>query len=95
MPSLKFRERPIILMYKLRLFKLRCLSFFFFFFTLCEFKKITIKVGGRPTQLLPHAKMLLAYSNKVFFLCWVDYALEGYTFPPSKCDFSCMFHTER
>ena len=93
MPSPKFRERPIILMYKLRLFKLRCLSFFFFF-TLCEFKKITIKGVGRPTQLLPHA-MLLAYSNKVFVLCWVDYALEGYTFPPSKCDFSCMFNTER
>ena len=35
------------------------------------------------------------YSNKVFFLCWVDYALEGSTFSLSKCDFSRMFHTER
>ena len=36
---------------------------------------ISIKGGGRPTRLLPHAKMLIS-----FFLCWVDYALEGFTF---------------
>ena len=36
-----------------------------------------------------------ARSNKVFFLCWVDYALEGSTFSLSKCDFSRLFHTER
>ena len=35
------------------------------------------------------------YSNKVVFICWVDYALEGSTFTLSKCDFSRMFHTER
>ena len=37
----------------------------------------------------------VAYSNKVFFLCWVGYALEGSIFSLSKCDFSRMFHTER
>ena len=36
-----------------------------------------------------------AYSNKVVFICWVDYALEGSAFILSKCDFSRMFHTER
>ena len=36
-----------------------------------------------------------ARSIKVVFLCWVDYALEGSTFSPSKCDFSRMFHTLR
>ena len=53
----------------------------------------SIKGGGRPTQLLPHAKMLLVPIS--FFLCWVDYALEGSTFSLSKCDFSRLFHTER
>ena len=37
----------------------------------------------------------VAYSNKVFFLCWVGYALEGSIFSLSKCDFSRRFHTER
>ena len=49
---------------------------------------------GRPTRLLPHAKMLLVAIS--FFLCWVDYvdyALEGSTFSLSKCDFSRLFHT--
>ena len=54
---------------------------------------IAIKGGGRPTRLLPHAKMLLVTIS--FFLCWVDYALEGSTFSLSKCDFSRLFHTER
>ncbi|CAH3032550.1 unnamed protein product [Porites lobata] len=36
-----------------------------------------------------------AYSNKVVFICWVDYALEGSAFILSKCYFSRMFHTER
>ena len=35
-------------------------------------------IKGKPTRLLPHAKTA-ARSNKVFFLCWVDYALEGST----------------
>ena len=35
------------------------------------------------------------YSNKVVFICWVDYALEGSAFILSKCYFSRMFHTER
>ena len=48
---------------------------------------------GMPTRLLPHAKMLLVPLN--FFLCWVDYALEGPKFSLSKCDFSLLFHTER
>ena len=48
---------------------------------------------GRPTWLLPHAKMLLVPTS--FFLCWVDYALEGSTFSLSKCDFSRLYHTER
>ena len=48
---------------------------------------------GRSSRLLPHAKMLLVPTS--FFLCWVDYALEGSTFSLSKCDFSRMFHTER
>ena len=38
---------------------------------------------GRPTRLLPHAKVQ------------VDYALEGSTFSLSKCDFSHLYHTER
>ena len=37
---------------------------------------------------LPHAKMLLV--SESFFLCWVDYALEGSTFSLSR-----LFHTER
>ena len=36
-----------------------------------------------------------AYYNKVVFICWVDYALEGSAFILSKCYFSRMFHTER
>ena len=36
-----------------------------------------------------------AYSNKVVFICWVDYGLEGSAFILSKCYFSRMFHTER
>ena len=48
---------------------------------------------GRPTWLLPHAKMLLVPTS--FFLCWVDYALEGSTFSLSKCDFSRLYHTDR
>ena len=48
---------------------------------------------GRPTRLLPHAKMLLV--TILFFLCWVDYVLEGSPFSLSKCDFSRLFHTER
>ena len=56
-------------------------------------------IKGKPTRLLPHAKMLLV-PIKFFFLCWVDYALEGSTFSLSKCDFSgdfgrIRFHTER
>ena len=47
---------------------------------------IAIKGGGRPTQRLPHAKMLLVPIS--FVLCWVNYALEGSTFSLSKCDFS-------
>ena len=50
---------------------------------------------GRPTRLLPHAKMWLVPIS--FFLCWVDYvdyALEGSTFSLSKCDFSRLYHTE-
>ena len=26
-----------------------------------------------------------AYSNEIFFLCWVDFALEGSTISLSKC----------
>ena len=36
-----------------------------------------------------------AYSNKVVFICWVVYALEGSAFMLSKCYFSGVFHTER
>ena len=54
---------------------------------------IAIKGGGRPTRRLPHVKMLLVPIS--FFLCWVDYALEGSTFSLSKYDFSRVFHTER
>ena len=55
-----------------------------------------IKGGGRPTRTtrrLPHAKMLLVPIS--FFVCWVDYALEGSTFSLNRCDFSRLFHTER
>ena len=48
---------------------------------------------GRPIRFLRHAKMRFVPIS--FFLCWVDYALEGSTFSLSKCDFSRMFHTER
>ena len=48
---------------------------------------------GRPIRFLRHAKMRVVPIS--FFLCWVDYALEGSTFSLSKCDFSRMFHTER
>ena len=54
---------------------------------------IATKGGGRPTRRLPHAKMLLVPIN--FFLCWVDYALEGSTFSMRKCDFNRLFHTKR
>ena len=40
-----------------------------------------LKIGavkGKPTRLLPSCQNA-ARSNKVFFLCWVDYALEGST----------------
>ena len=37
---------------------------------------------GRPTRLLPHAKMLLVPTS--FFLCWLDYTLQGSTFSLSK-----------
>ena len=39
---------------------------------------IAIKRGGRPARHLPHAKIRLVPIS--FFLCWVDYALEGSTF---------------
>ena len=39
-----------------------------------------MKGGGKATRNLPHAKMLLVPSPIRFFLCWVDYALEGSTF---------------
>ena len=48
---------------------------------------------GRSSRLLPHAKMLLVPTS--FFLCWVDYTLEGSTFSLSKCDFSHLYLTER
>ena len=54
---------------------------------------IAIKEGGRPTRRLPHAKMLPVPIS--FFLCSVDYALEGSTFSLSKCYFTRMFHIER
>ena len=53
----------------------------------------SLKGGGRPTRLLPNAKMLLVAIR--FFPCWVDYALEGSTFSLNKCYFSRLFHTER
>ena len=62
-------------------------------YTFGYFFNVAIKGGGRSTRLLPHAKMLLVLIS--FFLCWVDYALEGSTFSLSKCDFSRLFHTER
>ena len=34
-------------------------------------------------------------SKEVFFLCWVDYALEGSTVSLSKCDCRRLFHNER
>ena len=40
---------------------------------------VAIKGGGRPTRLLPYAKMLLV-SITFFSFCWVDYAIEGSTF---------------
>ena len=40
---------------------------------------VAIKGGGRPTRLLPYAKMLLV-SITFFSFCWVDCAIEGSTF---------------
>ena len=54
---------------------------------------MAIKGGCRPTRLLLHAKMLLVPIS--FFLCEIDYSLEGSAFSLSKCGFSCLFHTER
>ena len=55
---------------------------------------IAIKRGGRPTRLLlALCQMLLVPIS--FFLCGVDYSLEGSAFSLSKCDFSRLFHTER
>ena len=48
---------------------------------------------GRSSRLLPHSKLLLVPTS--FFLCWVDYTLEGSTFSLSKCDFSRLYLTER
>ena len=62
-------------------------------YTFGYFFNVATKGGSRSTRLLPHAKMLLVLIS--FFLCWVDYALEGSTFSLSKCDFSRLFHTER
>ena len=56
--------------------------------------KAAIKGGGiglHDFYLMPKC-CLFQY---VFSLCWVDYAVEGSTFSLSKCDFSCLFHTER
>ncbi|CAH3184373.1 unnamed protein product [Porites lobata] len=55
---------------------------------------LAIKEGGFTSR------QNAAYSNKVVFICWVDYALEGsaFIYPAfilSKCYFSRMFHTER
>ena len=36
-----------------------------------------------------------AYSNKVVFICWVDYALEGSAFILSKCYFSPMCYAAK
>ena len=52
---------------------------------------IAVKGGGRLTRL--YAKMLLVPIS--FFLCGVDYSLEGSAFSLRKCDFSRLFHTER
>ena len=50
---------------------------------------LAIKDGGfTPCQNAAH-------SNKVVFICWVVYALEGSAFMLSKCYFSGVFHTER
>ena len=46
-----------------------------------------VKRVGMPSRILPHAKMLLFPIR--FFLC-----LKGSTFSLSKCDFSCLFHTD-
>ena len=51
------------------------------------------ELHGRPTRLLLYSKMLLVPIS--FFLCGVDYSLEGSTFSLGKCDFSRLFHTER
>ena len=51
------------------------------------------ELHGRPTRLLLYSKMLLVPIS--FFLCGVDYSLEGSTFSLSKCDFSLLFHTGR
>ena len=49
-----------------------------------------VKGGGRPTRLLPQAKMLLIPIK--FFFPLLDRLRSGRF---SKCDFSRMFHTER
>ena len=59
----------------------------------CVYGRYAPLRGGRPTRLLPHA-LNAAYSNKIVFPCWVNYALEGSAFILSKCDFSRMFQTE-
>ena len=64
-------------------------------YVLCFQHVFIIGIILSPTErLLPHAKMLLV-PIKSFFLCWVDYDLEGCTFSLSNCDFSRLFHTKR
>ena len=65
-------------------------------YVLCFYQHVfIIGIILSPTErLLPHTKMLLV-PIKPFFLCWVHYDLEGYTFSLSNCDFSRLFHTKR
>ena len=55
---------------------------------------VAIKGGGRPTPLLPHAKMLLVsikfFPSAGYIMLW-----KVLHFLLSKCDFSRLFHTER
>ena len=54
-----------------------------------------INKRGRKAYTTFTLRQNAACANILFFIFWVDYALEGSTFSLSKCDFSRLFHTER
>ena len=51
-----------------------------------------INKRGRKAYTTFTLRQNAACANILFFICWVDYALEGSTFSLSKCDFLSCAH---